>query len=424
MRRKYLLIMIIIIFSLCTFGNVLSNTYLKPPSKVTNVRLNLIGIYVNIIWDPSMPGDNPIAGYEIFRGETKSNMISIGKVNENTHHYLDTTVRLNETYYYMVKCFDRFSNYSEPSEILSITITDKNPPDLTILEPEVNNLYTKEDEVRLLVGVRDYESGLKDLRVNGEKINRCGCSTFSKTLTLKEGKNEFIIEAVDHAGNKATEILVIYKDTKPPEIDVNIPKEVSNENLVIKGKVSDTVSGVKFVKVNGITVEFDEEGYFETIILLKEGETTVVIDAVDNLDNEIKEEFVVNLTRLEIKLFIGKSYFYVNNDLGKMDVPPLIIDGRTFVPVRFIVEGIGGEITWNGKEKNVEIEYMEKRIKLWIDKEISLVDGKEVFIDKSLKIKPFILNGRTMVPIRFIAEIFGFSVSWNPVERSVILKLS
>jgi len=103
-------------------------------------------------------------------------------------------------------------------------------------------------------------------------------------------------------------------------------------------------------------------------------------------------------------------------------VPPIIINGRSFVPVRFIVEGIGGKVSWNRMERSVEIVYKNKNLKLWIGKEFALVNGKKIPIDKELRIKPFIANRRTMLPIRFIAEALNFSVSWNPFERSITLK--
>ena len=173
MKRSIVLILIVlslILFNLPVFSSNIS----KPPSKVEGVKVQQIGLKVKIEWDRATPGDYPIAGYEIFRGIDKINLQSIGKVGKNVTSFVDYNVFLNKTYYYSVSAFDEMNNYSEASDIVSITIVDKNPPDLVILEPENNNFYTKEDEIDILVGVRDYESGLKDLKVNGEKISRPG----------------------------------------------------------------------------------------------------------------------------------------------------------------------------------------------------------------------------------------------------------
>jgi len=422
MKRSIVLILIVlslILFNLPVFSSDIS----KPPSKVEGVRVQQIGLKVKIEWDGATPGDYPIAGYEIFRGIDKINLQSIGKVGKNVTSFVDYNVFLNKTYYYSVSAFDEMNNYSEASDIVSITIVDKNPPDLVILEPENNNFHTKEDKIDILVGVRDYESGLKDLKVNGEKINRCGCSTFRKTLKLKEGKNEFIIEAIDHAGNMSVKKLIIYKDTTPPEIDIFIPDEVYNENLVLKGRVTDNLSGIKVLRINGIIIEVDNNGSFDTILLLKEGRNKIIVEAIDDMDNRIGKTFYVNyINSIEIKIFVGRKNFYVNGKLERMDVPPIIINGRSFVPVRFIVEGIGGKVSWNRMERSVEIVYKNKNLKLWIGKEFALVNGKKIPIDKELRIKPFIANRRTMLPIRFIAEALNFSVSWNPFERSITLK--
>ena len=421
---KRIVVLVLISFSLILFSfPVLSSNIQKPPSKVEGVRVQQVGLKVKIEWNRATPGDYPIAGYEIYRGTDKIGLYSIGKVGKNITSFVDYNVFLNKTYYYSVSAFDEKNNYSEASDVVSITIVDKSPPDLVILEPEDNNFYTKEDEIDLLIGVRDYESGLKDLKVNGEKINRCGCSTFRKILKLKEGKNEFVIEAVDHAGNRSVKKLIIYKDTTPPKVDILVPDKVYNENLVLKGKITDNLSGVKVLRINGIIVEVDDNGNFDTILLLKEGRNKVIIEALDNMENKIKETFEVTyMNSIEIKLFIGKNYFYVNDKLKKMDVSPVIINGRSFAPVRFIVEGMGGKVRWNRVERSVEIMYKDNNVKLWIDKEFALLNGEKIEIDEDLRVKPFIANGRTMLPVRFIAKVFGFSVSWNPFERSVTLK--
>ena len=57
-------------------------------------------------------------------------------------------------------------------------------------------------------------------------------------------------------------------------------------------------------------------------------------------------------------------------------------------------------------------------INMWIDKDVMTIDGKEVKMD----VAPIAISGRTMVPIRFIAEAFGAEVDWVQATRTVVIK--
>lgn len=67
-------------------------------------------------------------------------------------------------------------------------------------------------------------------------------------------------------------------------------------------------------------------------------------------------------------------------DPGK-GTAPVIIDGRTVLPIRSLIEEMGGTIGWDGSEKRVDIELGTIDIKLWIDDKIALVNDKKVGLD-------------------------------------------
>jgi len=99
----------------------------------------------------------------------------------------------------------------------------------------------------------------------------------------------------------------------------------------------------------------------------------------------------------------------------KTDVDPTIVQGRTLIPIRSIIEDLKGKINWDGVNKKVTIQYNDKNIELKIDSNIAAVNGKQVELD----VPAMIVNKRTMIPLRFIAENFGFFVEWNDSERLV-----
>lgn len=122
-------------------------------------------------------------------------------------------------------------------------------------------------------------------------------------------------------------------------------------------------------------------------------------------------------------------YMIVNGEKQEIDpgrgTTPVIIKewGRTVVPIRAIVEALGGTIAWDGNIRKVTINFKDATIELWIDNPKAKVDGKETWIDSgNHNVKPVIKNGRTMLPLRFVAESLGCSVDWNATTKTITIK--
>ena len=99
----------------------------------------------------------------------------------------------------------------------------------------------------------------------------------------------------------------------------------------------------------------------------------------------------------------------------KFDTPPVIKGGRTLIPVRAITEGFGANVEWNTETQQVTITKGEKVIILIIGSDTAVVNGEEIQIDS----KSEILNGRTVVPLRFIIENFGLKVEWDDETETI-----
>lgn len=111
---------------------------------------------------------------------------------------------------------------------------------------------------------------------------------------------------------------------------------------------------------------------------------------------------------LKITLAIDSSATYVNGALKTIDVPAMIIDSRTMVPLRYIGESLGAEIQWVEKTRTINIKKDGKTI--------TLVVGKT---GPGLDVSATIVNSRTLVPVRYITEAFGANVTWFPSTRKV-----
>ncbi|URN41211.1 stalk domain-containing protein [Peptoniphilus genitalis] len=119
-------------------------------------------------------------------------------------------------------------------------------------------------------------------------------------------------------------------------------------------------------------------------------------------------------TRL-IKMKINDVNYTVNGQAKKMDAKPFISNSRTLVPLRFIIEAIGGDVAWDGDSRVVTVNSKGKNIILPIDSKKITVDGREIAIDQAAIIK----GDRTYVPIRFVAENLGMNVNYINESREI-----
>ena len=123
-----------------------------------------------------------------------------------------------------------------------------------------------------------------------------------------------------------------------------------------------------------------------------------------------------------IILQIGKSNFTVNGISNTLDSPPIIKNNRTLLPIRAIVEALGGSVSWDATERKVTVSLGSTTIELWIGKSIAKVNGIDTPIDSTNpKVVPEIINSRTMLPIRFIAETLGCDVQWDGTMKTITI---
>ena len=105
----------------------------------------------------------------------------------------------------------------------------------------------------------------------------------------------------------------------------------------------------------------------------------------------------------------------VNGNPLTFDVAPQIVDGRTMVPMRAIFEEFGMVVDWDGSDRTIFARNGETSIRMQIDNKMSTKNGMQVEND----VAPMVLNGRTMVPLRFIATALDMNPNWNRETRTV-----
>lgn len=130
-------------------------------------------------------------------------------------------------------------------------------------------------------------------------------------------------------------------------------------------------------------------------------------------------------TQTIIVLQVGKPLMTVNGVSKPIDpqgTVPVIVESRTFLPIRAIVEALGGSIAWTAAEQKVTIILASDIIELFIGKSAARVNGSPVSVDPAnVKVTPRIVGGRTMLPVRFITEQLGGTVVWNDATKTATL---
>lgn len=113
---------------------------------------------------------------------------------------------------------------------------------------------------------------------------------------------------------------------------------------------------------------------------------------------------------------------YVNGHLVESDQPPLIIDNRTFVPIRVIAEDLGAIVNYDNKDRIVTIKRDKTNILLTIGDDIARISSDVETRPAILDAPAFLRDDRTYLPLRSISELFGMEVDWDGGKRAVYIK--
>lgn len=107
----------------------------------------------------------------------------------------------------------------------------------------------------------------------------------------------------------------------------------------------------------------------------------------------------------------------VNGQALVFDQPPVVVGGRTMVPMAAIFTALGADVSWDAPAQMVTASRGDTTIKLIIGMQSAQVNGHET----SLTPAPQIINGRTMVPLAFVAQALGADVQWDGNTRTVTI---
>ncbi len=141
--------------------------------------------------------------------------------------------------------------------------------------------------------------------------------------------------------------------------------------------------------------------------------TGVFGDGTENAEINIDELDLDTAIVLKINDTVARVFGeYIVND-----VPPTIRNARTMLPIRFIVESLGGTVAWDEAAQRVTILKDNTVIEIVIGQGYALVNGERVALDSPA----FIENDRTYLPLRFVAENLGAIVLWDGDTQQIYI---
>lgn len=240
---------------------------------------------------------------------------------------------------------------------------------------------------------------------NNDKINllvenRIGKGVLSQAEDNYRKYNNFI-----QGKTSINAMTYVFSLGKTPKMPIN---ETTGEPLMVK--IGDTYDEIISKEIG--LLKISKENSFE----YKKAATLEEINSIGN-KNELKSDAK---GKSKVVVFTADSNEILVDDVSKkIGYPPIIKDSKMFVPLKTLLEEMGGLTEWLDKERKVIIKLDGKTVSLIIGSKRITVDDKTIFLENP----PIVQNSVIFIPLRAVSEGFGYAVGWeNSTKRATILK--
>lgn len=195
-----------------------------------------------------------------------------------------------------------------------------------------------------------------------------------------------------------------------------------NINNALNGSVASDYSMAEPGTVITLVVTANEGYVLDTIKATSNG-TALVLKGSDtnytftmpsgdvNVHANFKKVGVTSSEKRTLEMQIASQAMTIDGKPFDNDVAPIIMNDRTLVPIRVITEFLGGTVDWNATTKEITLTLDGKVIKMTIGQPL-----------EKYGVAPMIIDNRTYVPIRFVADELGAITTWIPETRTVIVE--
>lgn len=108
----------------------------------------------------------------------------------------------------------------------------------------------------------------------------------------------------------------------------------------------------------------------------------------------------------------------LNGNILGFEQPPVIDDGRTLVPMRFLFEQMGAQVMWNDGTQTATVIQNGQKIEFKINDKTAKVND----VEKTMDVPARLVGDKTMVPLRFLSEGLGYTVAWDDESCMAIIE--
>lgn len=236
--------------------------------------------------------------------------------------------------------------------------------------------------------------------------------------------NNIASESNDYSFVNSPELESAYKQATESNVFIKDKADGSGSSYVrLDGQETSSVitvaSYAHFYEKENIRVEYRVDGEWAALsdkapysVNLNVGDGEHVITAAALAENG--ERIGQSTAKILAKQKITVKY---NGQELSGDVPACISDGRTLVPLRLIFDAMGAEVKWDDTDKSITSSLADRTVVMKVGEQTMTKNGETVALD----VPPVIMNGRTLVPVRAVAESFDADVRWDAESKTVII---
>jgi len=190
-----------------------------------------------------------------------------------------------------------------------------------------------------------------------------------------------------------------------------------------KYKVGQYLCENEYKTDNNTVLAFSNDGIYWAYMIVDKANIQGISELGDEIliQKDYRNYYACNkeevFSQLREKLPNNPVYVKFNDDILGFDEPPIIEDGSTLVPMRFLFEQMGAEVEWDSETQTATATIDNKAVTFSIDNVNARINNKPAKMDVPARL----VNGKTMVPLRFLSENMGYDVDWDADSRTAIV---
>ena len=354
----------------------------------------------------------------------------------NIKHYGDKYIVYDEVYFNPSFIIDKMIRTHGP-RIKPIYILDENfnlvsefqlDKPLTDFE-YVDGVYYAETQEYTQIGTTDYELKNNTIYYSYDAID-WQIDNERSSMPQSNGRNSLVFQGELTKYINLSNYRFEVKDMFIKKNNSDLTKVVQERPITCYYKAKGDIY-VEMQSDNSNTFRISRDGVYSVDIAIPEYSGNISGSEYVNSCNLWKDKLVlwtrkrlVEYDMADIEDVLNEKcpsdtpYIEFDGNILGFDVPPIIEDSSTLVPMRFLFEQMGADVEWDSETQTATATVDNKAVTFSIDNVNARINNKPAKMDVPARL----VNGKTMVPLRFLSENMGYDVDWDTDSRTAIIK--